>query len=90
MDQIDPHLEILLQDFVRLCLENPPLDPGDWTGLHEICVFIHEHGITFASSTFRDFLIHHGCSEHTAMSMSHRYSQCRHELNGATDDSFPI
>jgi hypothetical protein len=82
MDQIDPHLEILLQEFVRLCPEDIPLEPDNWTGLHEICVFIHEHAIQCSASTFRDVLIHHGCSEHKATAVSRHYRQCLHQLKG--------
>jgi hypothetical protein len=85
MDQIDPHLEILLQDFVRLCPEDAPLEPDNWTGLHEICVFIYEQDIQFAPSTFQDFLIHHGCSENKATSVSRQYSQCLQALKLAGD-----
>ena|SRR5688500_19015494 len=80
MDQIDPHLEILLQEFVRLCPEDIPLEPGDWTGLHEICVFIHEQAIQCSASTFQDVLIHHGCSEQKATAVSRLFSQCLHQL----------
>ena len=85
MDDLDPHLAILLRDFVRLCPENAPLEPDDWTGLYEMCVFIHEHSIPFAPSSFWEFLIQHGCSANKATAMSQQYSQCLHELK-LTDD----
>ena len=85
MDQVDPHLEILLQDFVRLCPEDAPLESDDWTGLQEICVFIQDQGIQFAPSTFRQFLIQHGCSENKATAVSHHYNQRLHALKLAGD-----
>ena len=32
MENLDPHLEILLQDFVRLCSEETAPEQEDWTG----------------------------------------------------------
>ncbi len=80
MEQVDAHLKILLQDFVRLCPEDTPLEGDDWAGLHEICVFIHEQEIQCAPSTFRDFLIQHGCSENKATAVSQYYSHYLHQL----------
>jgi hypothetical protein len=90
MTQIDPHLGILLQDFVRLCPDDAPLAPDDWNGLHEICAFIHGQGIQCEPSTFQEFLIQHGSSEHKATAVSQRYGQCLHQLEGVTDATIPI
>lgn len=57
-----------------------PLEADDWTGLHEIYVFIYEQGIQCVPSTFRDFLIQHGYSENKARAVSQHYSQYLHQL----------
>ena len=85
MNPIDPHLEILLQDSVRLCPEDVPLKPDDWTGLQEISVFVHEQGIECAASTLRDYLLEHGCSAGKATAVSQHYPQRLHLLKMRSD-----
>ncbi len=80
MDDLDPHLTILLQDFVRLCPEDAPLEPDDWTGLYEISLFVHEQGIRCTASMIRDYLIRHGCSLRKATFLSHQYGHFLHLL----------
>jgi hypothetical protein len=78
MDNLDPHLTILLDDFVRLSPGEAPLEDEDWTGLYEICLFIHEQAIPCTGSSFRDYLFHHGCSARKATFLG---QQARHFAN---------
>jgi hypothetical protein len=78
MDDLDPHLNILLKDFIRLCPDDAPLEQDDWTGLYEICLFVHTQGIQCTASAIGEFLLRHGCSSRKTTFVSHQY---RHFLN---------
>jgi hypothetical protein len=60
MESLDPHLEILLQDFVRLCSEDTV--PGEDCGaaLHEIALFVHDERLHCSGSDIRDYLLEQG------------------------------
>jgi hypothetical protein len=72
MDQLDPHLEILLQEFTRVCPETG-LKQEDWRGLYEICLFAQEHDVAPTDRTIRDYLVSHGCSLQKATFLSNQY-----------------
>lgn len=57
MTTVDPHLTILLDDFVRLCPGDAPLEEEDWTGLYEICLFLHDQAIPYTASSLRGYLL---------------------------------
>ena len=80
MDDLDPHLKILLADFVRLCPEDAPLEQDDWTGLYEICLFIHEQDILCPASSIREYLLQQGCSPRKATFVGHRFGHFIHIL----------
>ena len=73
MDQVDPHLEILLQEFVRLCPEDAPLEQDHWAWLYEICLFVHEQDIVCPALAIRQYFVQHGCSQRKATFLSHQY-----------------
>ena len=73
MDDLDPHLTILLQDFVRLCPGEAPLEEEDWTGLYEICLFVHEQAIPCMASSFMEYLLEHGCSTRKARFLGQQF-----------------
>jgi hypothetical protein len=83
MEQIDPHLEILLQEFVRLSPEDAPLEQDTWTGLYEICLFAYEQEMMPPAWTIRDYFVTHGCSLRKATFLS---PACR----GAFTPALPI
>jgi len=78
MDHLDPHLEVLLHEFVRLCPEDAPLEQDHWRGLYEICLFVHEQEVMPPAWTIRDYLVTNGCSLRKATLLSHQYG---HLLN---------
>ena len=78
MEQVDPHLEILLEEFVRVCPEDAPLEQDHWKGLYEICLFVHEQELMPPAWTIRDYFVTHGCSLRKATFLSHQYG---HFLN---------
>ena len=80
MDHLDPHLEILLHEFVRLCPEDAALEQDNWTGLYEICLFVHELEVMPPAWTIRDYLVTHGCSLRKATFVSHQYGHFLHLL----------
>ena len=80
MDHINPHLEILLQEFVRLCPEDAALEQDHWTGLYEICLFVHEQEVMPPVWTIRDYFVTHGCSLRKATFLSHQYGHFLHIL----------
>ena len=80
MDELDPHLKILLADFGRLCPDDAPLEQDHWNGLYEITLFVHEQGIRCPASMMREYMIHHGCSPRKAAYLSHQYGQFLHIL----------
>ncbi len=80
MDPLDPHLKILLEDLVRLCPEDAPLEQDDWSGLFEICLFVHEQEITCPASTIREYLVEQGCSARKATVLSHQFGHFLHIL----------
>jgi len=80
MDQLDPHLEILLQEFTRVCPE-AGLKQEDWRALYEICLFAQEHDIAPPARTLRDYLFSHGCSLPKATFLSNQYGHLVNILN---------
>ena len=72
MNQLDPHLEILLQEFMRVCPETG-LKQDDWRGLYEICLFAQEHDVAPPARTLREYLCRHGCSLQKATFLSNQY-----------------
>ena len=80
MDNLDPHLTILLEDFVRLCPGDAPLEEEDWTGLYEICLFVHEQAIPCTPSSLREYLLEHGCSARKATYLGHQFGHFFHIL----------
>jgi hypothetical protein len=80
MDNRDPHLAILLEDFVRLCPGDAPLEQEDWAGLYEICWFIHEEAIPCTASSLREYLLEHGCSPRKATFVGHQVGHFLHIL----------
>jgi hypothetical protein len=73
MDDLDPHLTILLTDFVRLCPGDAPLEEEDWAGLYELCLFVHEQAIPCTASSFREYLLQHGCSARKATFLGQQF-----------------
>jgi hypothetical protein len=80
MDDLDPHLKILLNDFARLCPEDAPLEQDDWTGLYEISLFVHEQAIRCPASSIGEYLIQQGCSPSKAIFVGHQYGHFLHIL----------
>ena len=80
MNDLDPHLEILMQDFVRLCPDDAPLEQDDWAGLQEICGFIHKQDIQCTAATFGEYLLHQGVSPHKATVITAQYDRCLQQL----------
>jgi hypothetical protein len=80
MDNLDPHLAILLEDFVRLCPGDAPLEEVDWTGLYEICLFIHDQTIPCTPSSLREYLLGQGCSERKATILGYQAGHFLHIL----------
>jgi hypothetical protein len=72
MDHLDPHLEILLHEFTRVCPESA-LKQEDWAGLYEICLYAHEQDVAPPASSIKDYLITHRCSLQKATFLSHQY-----------------
>jgi hypothetical protein len=60
MEDLDPHLEILLQDFARLCSEDTAPDEDYRTALHEIALFVHDERLHCSGSDIRDYLLEQG------------------------------
>ena len=50
MENLDPHLEILLQDFVRLCSEDTAPKEDHEVALNEIALFVYEERLHYAGS----------------------------------------
>jgi len=80
VNDLDPHLKILLEDFVRLCPEDAPLEQDDWSGLYEICLFVHEQNIACTASTIQEYLVEQGCPARKATFLSHQYGHFLHIL----------
>ena len=80
MDDLDPHLTILLKDFVRLCPGRAPLEEEDWAGLYELCVFVHEQAIPCTASSFTEYLLQHDCSARKATFLGHQVGHFLHLL----------
>ena len=80
MDDLDPHLTILLKDFVRLCPGGAPLEEEDWAGLYELCVFVHEQAIPCTASSFTEYLLQHDCSARKATFLGHQVGHFLHLL----------
>ena len=80
MDHLDPHLAILLEDFVRLCLGDAPLEEADWTGLYEISLFVHEQAIPCTPPALLEYLLEHGCSARKATYLGHQFGHFFHLL----------
>ena len=60
MENIDPHLEILLQNFVRLCSDDTASGEEHGAALHEIALFVHDEHLHYAGSDMRDYLLQKG------------------------------
>ena len=73
MDDRDPHLTILLKDFMRLSPGDAPLEEEDWAGLYELCLFVHEQAIPCTASSFREYLFQHGCSARKATFLGQQF-----------------
>ena len=72
MDQLDPHLEILLHEFTRVCPEGA-LQQNGWRGLYEICLYAYGQDVAPSPRAIRDYLMTHGCSLQKATFLSHQY-----------------
>lgn len=60
MENLDPHLEILLQDFVRLSSEDTAPAENHGAALHEIALFVHDERLHCTGSGIRDYLLEQG------------------------------
>ena len=84
MEEMDPYLVILLQDFARLCPDDTAPRQDDWTALNEIALFVHEERIHCTGSDIREHLLQQGVTSSKATICGEQYDRSRRS-RGMTD-----
>jgi hypothetical protein len=75
MEEMDPYLVILLQDFARLCPDDTAPRQDDWTALNEIALFVHEERIHCTGSDIREHLLQQGVTPSKATICGEQYDR---------------
>ena len=73
MENLDPHLEILLQDFARLCSDDTAPGEDHEAALNEIALFVHDERLHCAGSDIRDYLLQEGYLPSMATFLGEQY-----------------
>ena len=60
MENLDPHLEILLQAFVRCCSDDTALGEDHGVALSEIARFVQDERLHCTGSDIRDYVLEQG------------------------------
>lgn len=75
MENMDPHLEILLQDFVRLYPENTAPGQDHGAAINEIARFVNKERIDCMGSDIRDHLFQQGYTPSKATFLGDQYDR---------------
>ena len=81
MANLDPHLAILLQDFVRVCSEGTTPSHDHGAALNEIALFVHDERLHCAGSDIREYLLQHGYSGNRVTFLCEQYDRMLQALH---------
>ena len=84
MENMDPHLEILLQDFIRLCPEDTAPGQDGGAAFNEIALFVHDERLHCSGSDIRQYLLQQGYSGSRATFFGEQYDRL---LQGLQQDT---